>query len=416
MLTKRSLLLAAAALMPLLGAVRLRRSQGSQEASAWPSPTCRPTSSTRSSSRSRADAKEKGIEVITVDAKGDAATQVSQVQDSITAEHRRADLHPGRRHGGRRADQGRQGGRHPGHQCRPQRRRRARRHLHRHRQRRLRARPSATTSSSRPAARARWSSSTARRAPRPRSTAPRACGEALAANPGIKVVGELWSEGWHQDEGFKLTQDMLQAHPDVSIVFGQADALALGAAQAVKVANLGHKVWVAGFDGDVAALKAVKDGVVRRHRDAADPEAWAGWRSIRRSSSSPARRSRPSSCRTATLTTKDNVEQFIANHPVTATKRAMIADERSAEGPCRALRAAAVARATGRSRCSTDATFDVTARRGRGACSARTAPASRPCPTSSPASFRPDAGSMHLAGAALRPGRRRPRRSPPASA
>ena len=63
------------------------------------------------------------------------------------------------------------------------------------------------------------------------------CGEALTAYPDIKVVGELWSEGWHQDEGFKMTQNMLQAHPDVSIVFGQADALALGAAQAVKVAN-----------------------------------------------------------------------------------------------------------------------------------------------------------------------------------
>ena len=65
------------------------------------------------------------------------------------------------------------------------------------------------------------------------------CAEALKAFPDIKVVGQLWSEGWHQDEGFKLTQDLLQAHPKVSIVWGQADALALGAAQAVKVANPG---------------------------------------------------------------------------------------------------------------------------------------------------------------------------------
>jgi ribose transport system substrate-binding protein len=48
------------------------------------------------------------------------------------------------------------------------------------------------------------------------------CGEALAKYPDVKVVGELWSEQWHQDEGFKLTSDLLQAHPNVSIIFGQA--------------------------------------------------------------------------------------------------------------------------------------------------------------------------------------------------
>ncbi len=87
------------------------------------------------------------------------------------------------------------------------------------------------------------------------------CGMALQNYPDIKVVGELWSESWHQDEGFKLTADLLQAHPKATIIFGQADALALGAAQAVKVANPDHKIWIAGFDGDTAALTALKDGV-----------------------------------------------------------------------------------------------------------------------------------------------------------
>ena len=140
------------------------------------------------------------------------------------------------------------------------------------------------------------------------------CGEALSAYPDIKVVGELWSEGWHQDEGFKLTQDLLQAHPNVSIIFAQADALALGAAQAVKVANLGRKVWVGGFDGDTAALTALKDGVFdvtatqqtqgmgRMALDAAITIVGGG--------SVPAIQ-----LQDATLTTKENVEQFIANHP-----------------------------------------------------------------------------------------------------
>jgi ribose transport system substrate-binding protein len=140
------------------------------------------------------------------------------------------------------------------------------------------------------------------------------CGEALKAYPDIKVVGELWSQQWHQDEGFALAQDMLQAHPKVDIIFAQADALALGAAQAVKVAHADHRIYVGGFDGDTAALVALKDGVFdvtatqqtqrmgRLGLDAAI--AIVGGQKL------PAEQ-----LQDATLTTKDNVEGFIAKHP-----------------------------------------------------------------------------------------------------
>ncbi|MGA7213104.1 MAG: substrate-binding domain-containing protein, partial [Terrimicrobiaceae bacterium] len=84
--------------------------------------------------------------------------------------------------------------------------------------------------------------------------------EALAKFPDLKVVAKQASNMWMQDEGFAIGQDMLQRYPDITVFFGRADALALGAAQAVKVANLGHKVVVVGFDGDVAGLKAVESG------------------------------------------------------------------------------------------------------------------------------------------------------------
>jgi ribose transport system substrate-binding protein len=140
------------------------------------------------------------------------------------------------------------------------------------------------------------------------------CGVALKNYPDIKVVGELWSEQWHQDEGFKLAADLLQAHPKASIIFGQADALALGAAQAVKVANPDHHIWIAGFDGDTAALPAIKEGVFdvtatqqtqkmgRMGLDAAI--------ALVKGDKLPAEQ-----LQTATLTTKDNVEGFIAKHP-----------------------------------------------------------------------------------------------------
>jgi ribose transport system substrate-binding protein len=140
------------------------------------------------------------------------------------------------------------------------------------------------------------------------------CGIALKNYPDIKVVGELWSEGWHQDEGFKLTADLLQAHPKTNIIFGQADALALGAAQAVKVASPDHRIWVAGFDGDTAALKALKDGVF-------DVTATQQTQKMGRMGLDAAialvkgDKLPPEQLQDATLTTKDNVAGFIEKHP-----------------------------------------------------------------------------------------------------
>ena len=140
------------------------------------------------------------------------------------------------------------------------------------------------------------------------------CGEVIAANPGIKVVNEQWSQIWSQDEGFKIAQDMLQADPSISVIFAQADALALGAAQAVKVANPDHKIWIGGFDGDTAALEALGKGVFdvtatqqtqlmgRMGVDAAI--------ALVKGDKPPAEQ-----LQDATLTTKDNVAGFIAKHP-----------------------------------------------------------------------------------------------------
>ena len=140
------------------------------------------------------------------------------------------------------------------------------------------------------------------------------CAEALKAFPDIKIVGQLWSEGWHQDEGFKLTQDLLQAHPEVDIVWGQADALALGAAQAVKVANPDHKIWVAGFDGDTAALTALRDGVF--DVTATQQTQKMGRMAVDSAIDLVAGNKLPAEqLQGATLTTKDNVDGFIAKHP-----------------------------------------------------------------------------------------------------
>lgn len=138
--------------------------------------------------------------------------------------------------------------------------------------------------------------------------------EAMANCPGIKEVARQASKMWMKDEGFNIAQNMLQREPDINIFFGRADALALGAAQAAKAANLGHKIYVFGFDGDAAGLKAVKDGTL----DATMTQRTQYMGKLALQSALDAvngKKLPPEQLQDAALTTKENVDQYIANHP-----------------------------------------------------------------------------------------------------
>jgi ribose transport system substrate-binding protein len=140
------------------------------------------------------------------------------------------------------------------------------------------------------------------------------CAGVLANYPDVTVVGEQWSNIWSQDEGFQLTQNLLQANPDVTMVWGQADALALGAAQAVEVAGLPQEIYVAGFDGDVAALEALRDGVF--DVTATQQTQLMGRLAVDSAVALVAGEEvAPEQLQDATLTTVENVEPFIAEHP-----------------------------------------------------------------------------------------------------
>ena len=86
------------------------------------------------------------------------------------------------------------------------------------------------------------------------------CQQAIDENPGVELVAQQWSEQWSQAEGLNITQNLLQAHPDVTIIFAQADALALGAAQAIKVSGAEQRIYLGGFDGDTTALPVLAEG------------------------------------------------------------------------------------------------------------------------------------------------------------
>lgn len=141
-------------------------------------------------------------------------------------------------------------------------------------------------------------------------------GEALKAAPGIKVVAQQPAE-WSQDKGFAVAQDMIQAHPDITIFWGQADAMALGAAQAAANANMNPKPMVVGFDGDKAGIQAVIDGkldaTMVQQTQLMGRMAVDSALKLANGEQVPAEQLQP-----ATLLTKNDkakAQEFLANHP-----------------------------------------------------------------------------------------------------
>jgi ribose transport system substrate-binding protein len=232
------------------------------------------------------EAKAKGVKVITVDAKSDAATQVSQIQDLIT---RGVDA--------------------------------------------LIYIPAGATAAGVPVKAAKDAKipvvNVDRNAPdEPGDTfiatdsvgAARTLGEHVGKITGGKgkvaiIQGQLGTTPeLDRDKVFAIGQDMLQRFPDITVFFGRADALALGAAQAVKVANLDHKVIVVGFDGDVAGLKAVENGTL----DATMTQKTQGMGKLALESAldlAAGKQVPKEQLQEAVLTTKENVKPFIENHP-----------------------------------------------------------------------------------------------------
>jgi ribose transport system substrate-binding protein len=82
--------------------------------------------------------------------------------------------------------------------------------------------------------------------------------KATAVNPAIKIVAE--GESFYTTAlGLKASQDMLQAHSDLTVITG-ADQAITGAVQAVKDANLAGKVQLVGYGGGAVAFQGIASG------------------------------------------------------------------------------------------------------------------------------------------------------------
>lgn len=87
--------------------------------------------------------------------------------------------------------------------------------------------------------------------------------EMKKTNPEITlaVVAKL-TAGGDKAKGLKVTQDLLQAYPDLNAIFAINDPSALGAVAALDSAGKTGKIIVVGFDGQPEGRKAIRDGKI----------------------------------------------------------------------------------------------------------------------------------------------------------
>lgn len=86
------------------------------------------------------------------------------------------------------------------------------------------------------------------------------CQKALKRTPGIKVVAEA-TANWDETQAYKAAQNMLQGHPKLKAIFGESDAMGLGAAKAAKAAK--RKIIAVGIDGFPTMVAAIRKGLTQ---------------------------------------------------------------------------------------------------------------------------------------------------------
>ena len=83
--------------------------------------------------------------------------------------------------------------------------------------------------------------------------------EALSSQAGVQVVASQ-TANWERDQAFTVTQNLLQAHPELDAIFACNDVMALGAVEAIAAAGRTGRIAVVGFDAQEDAQRAVQAG------------------------------------------------------------------------------------------------------------------------------------------------------------
>ena len=77
--------------------------------------------------------------------------------------------------------------------------------------------------------------------------------------PGLQVVASLPGD-WDRGKAANITNDIMLRHPDLVAIFAANDGMALGAVEAAFAAGRGDDIVVIGVDGNVDAVKSIREG------------------------------------------------------------------------------------------------------------------------------------------------------------
>jgi len=83
--------------------------------------------------------------------------------------------------------------------------------------------------------------------------------DVLADFPGITIVAEQ-TANWQRSEGMTVTENILQANPQLDGILSLNDEMALGAIEALRAAGRLEGVSVLGIDGTADAIEAISSG------------------------------------------------------------------------------------------------------------------------------------------------------------
>lgn len=83
----------------------------------------------------------------------------------------------------------------------------------------------------------------------------------LATNKNAKIVASQ-NANLDQAQGQTVTENILEAHPNLKVIWAASDTMALGAVEALKARNMTGHVILGGFDGTPDAFRDIKAGTM----------------------------------------------------------------------------------------------------------------------------------------------------------
>jgi len=86
--------------------------------------------------------------------------------------------------------------------------------------------------------------------------------DAISGSSGLKIVASQVAN-WNRESGQKVTEGMLTAHPEITVLYGPYDEMVLGGLVVVRERKLLKKVNVVGFGCTKDGVDAIKKGDMR---------------------------------------------------------------------------------------------------------------------------------------------------------